>query len=96
MMAQNVLSRYCSTHPTSASVEKKWIIELRNGKIFVRLNLSDILKSPPRDDVVEADGGAFIGGNGILHKEVPARVANITSHNQMTKNHTQISTQVHI
>ena len=50
---------------------EKGIIELRNGKICVRHNLSDILKAPPRDNVVEADGGAFLGGDEILQKEVP-------------------------
>ena len=74
---------------------EKGIIELRNGKICVRHKLSDLLKAPPRDDVVEADGGAFLGGNGILQKEAPDRVANITSHNQTTTNHTKILTQVH-
>ena len=49
-------------------MSEKGIIELRNGNICVRHNLSDILKAPPSDDVVEADGGAFIGGNGILQK----------------------------
>ena len=63
---------------------------------FVRHNLSDILKAPPRDDVVEVDGGAFLGGNGVLQKEVPDRVVNITSHNKKTTNHRKILTQVHI
>ena len=45
---------------------EKGIVELRNGNICVRNNMSDILKAPPRDDVVEADGGAFLGGVGIL------------------------------
>ena len=36
---------------------EKVIIELRNGNIFVRQKLSDLLKAPPRDDVVEAAGG---------------------------------------
>ena len=84
----------CSPPPISASV-RKVIIELRNGKIFVRHNLSDIPKAPPRDYVVEADGGAFLGGNDILQKEVPDRVVNITSHNQTTTSHTKILTQVH-
>ena len=44
----------------------KGIIELRNGNICVRHNLSDLLKAPSRDNVVEADGGAFMGGNVIL------------------------------
>ena len=74
---------------------EKGIIELRNGKNCVRHNLSDITEAPPRDDVVEADGGAFLGGNGILQKEVPYRVANITSHNKTTNNHMKILTQVH-
>ena len=60
---------------------EKGIIEIKNGKICVRYNLSDLIKAPPRDDVVEADGGAFLGGNGILKKEVSDRVANTTSHN---------------
>ena len=47
---------------------EKGIIEIRNGKIFVRHNLSYLLKAPPRDDVVELDGGAFLGGNVILQK----------------------------
>ena len=71
------------------------LIELNIGNIYVRHNLSDLIKAPPRDDVVEADGGAFLGGKGILQKEVPDRVANITIHNQMTTNHTKIITQVH-
>ena len=74
---------------------EKGVIELRNGRICVRHNLSDILKAPPRDDVVEADGGTFMGVNGILQKEVPAIVANITIHNQTTTNHKKILTQVH-
>ena len=47
---------------------EKGIIELRNGNICVRQKLSDLLKVPLRDDVVEADGGAFLGGNGVLQK----------------------------
>ena len=74
---------------------EKRITEIRNGKICVRNNLSDLLKAPPIDDVVEADGGTFLGGNGILQKEVPSRVSNIKSHNQTTTNHTKILTQVH-
>ena len=74
---------------------EKGIIELSNIKICVRHNLSDLLKAPLRDDVVEADGGAFLGGNEILQKEVPDRVANIISHNQTTTNYTKILTQVH-
>ena len=74
---------------------EKGIIEPRNGKIFVRHNLSDLLKATTRYDVVDTDGGAFMGGNGILQKEVPCRVANITSHNQSAINHTKILTQVH-
>ena len=74
----------------------KGVIGIRNGNIFVRHNLSDIIKAPPRDDVVKADGGDFMGGNGILKKEVPDRVAKITSHNQTTTNHTKIITQFHI
>ena len=65
------------------------------GNVFVRNNLSDLLKAPPRDDVVEADWGSFLGGNGVIQKEVPDRVFNITSHNQMTTNHTKILTQFH-
>ena len=71
------------------------IIELSNGNICVRHNLIDIIKEPPIDDVVEADGGAFMGGNGIIKKEVPDRVTNITIHNQTKTNHTQKLTQVH-
>ena len=40
---------------------EKWIIELSNLKIYVRHNLSDLLKAPPINYVVEAVGGAFIG-----------------------------------
>ena len=75
---------------------EKGIIELRNGKICVRHNMSDLLKVPPRDDVVEAYGIYFLGGNVIIQKEVPDRVANITIHNQTTTNHTKIINQVHI
>ena len=53
--------------------------------------MSDILKVPPIYDVVEVDGGAFLGGNVILQKELPGRVANITIHNQTTTNHTKYS-----
>ena len=73
----------------------KVIIELSNGNIFIRYNLSDILKMPPRDDVVEADWGAFLGVNGILQKEVTDKVVNITSHNKTTTNNTKILAQVH-
>ena len=52
-------------HPT---LLEKGIIELRNGKICVRLKLTDLVKAPTRDDVIEADGGAFLVGNGILKK----------------------------
>ena len=72
------------------------IIELSNVKICVRHNLSGLLKAPPVDDVVEADGRDFLGGNEILQKEVPDRVENITIHNQMTTNHTKVLTQFHI
>ena len=48
---------------------EKGIIELSNGKIFVRRNLSDLLKVTPRDDVVEADGGAFLGVMGYFKKK---------------------------
>ena len=72
------------------------IIEIRNGKICARHNLSDIIKAPPIDELVGAGGGTFLGGDGILQKEVPYRVSNITSHNQTTTNHTKILTQVHI
>ena len=75
---------------------EKGIIELSHGKICVRHNLSDLLKDSPRDDMVEAYGVAFLGVNGVLQKEVPDRVANRTSHNQTTNNHTKILTQVHI
>ena len=44
------------------------LVELSNGNICVIDNLSDLLKSPNRDDVDEADGGAFLGVNGILQK----------------------------
>ena len=44
------------------------IIELMNGMIFVKHNLSDLLKAPPRGDVIEAYGGPFLGGYGILQK----------------------------
>ena len=40
---------------------EKGVIELRNVNICVKHNLSDLLKPPPRDDVVEADGGNFMG-----------------------------------
>ena len=46
----------------------KGIFELMNGKIFAIHNLIDVLKAPPRDDVVEADGGSFLGGSWILQK----------------------------
>ena len=72
------------------------LIELRNGNISIKHNLSDLIKAPPSDDRVEAAGCAFLGGNGILKKEVPDRVDNITSHNQTKTNHTKILTQVHI
>ena len=75
---------------------EKWIIKLRNGKIFVSHNLSDLLQEPPRDDVVEGDGGTFLKGNGVLQKEVPDIMANITSHNQTATNHMKTLTQVHI
>ena len=48
---------------------EKGIIELRNGNIFVRHKTSDLLKAPTRDDVVEADGGAFLGVMGSLKKK---------------------------
>ena len=60
---------------------EKGIIELRNGNICVIHNLSDLLMAPPRDDLVEADRGAFLGVYGVFKKEAPDRVANITSHN---------------
>ena len=41
---------------------EKRIIKLRNGIIFVRRNLTDIPKAPPRDEVVEAGGGGISGG----------------------------------
>ena len=82
-------------HPPPQMSPKIQLIEVRNGKICVRYNLSDLLKAPPRNDVVESDGDAFLGGNGVLQKEVPNRVANITIHNQTTSNHTKILTQVH-
>ena len=63
MMGQNVLPLLLHLY-----LLEKRIIELRNGKICVIHNLSDLLKAPPRDDMVEADGGAFMGGNGILQK----------------------------
>ena len=94
MMGQNVPPCSCSTPPASTYVVRG-IIELRNGKICVRHNLSDLLKAPPRYDVVEADGGVFLGGNDILQKEVSDRVAKITSHNQTTTNHTKLINQVH-
>ena len=72
------------------------LIEIRNCKICVKHNLTDLLKALPRDDVVEVDGGAFLGGNGILQKEFPNRLANITSHNQTTINHMKIITQEQI
>ena len=40
---------------------EKGIIELVNGENFIRHNMGDILKAPPRYDVVEADGGLFPG-----------------------------------
>ena len=74
---------------------EKGIIEISNGKISVRRNLSDLLKAPPRDDVVEADESSFMGGNGIIQKLVPDRVDNITSHNKTTPNHMKILTHFH-
>ena len=56
------------THLLHLPMLEKGIIELRNGKICVRHNLGDILKVPPRYDGVEADGGAFLRGNGLLKK----------------------------
>ena len=50
---------------------KTQLIELSNGKICVRHNLGDLLKAPPRDYVVEVDGGTFLGGDGILKKISP-------------------------
>ena len=47
---------------------EKGIIELSNGKICVRHNLSNLLKPTSRDDVVEADGDAFLWDNGMLQK----------------------------
>ena len=47
---------------------EKGIIEIRNGNICVGHNLSDLIKAPPGDDVVESDKGAFLGSNGILQK----------------------------
>ena len=44
------------------------IIELSTGKIYVRHTLSHLIKAPNRDYVFDADGGAFMGGNGILQK----------------------------
>ena len=64
-MAQHVPPLSCSTSTASTSVGKG-IIEIRNGQICVRHNLSDILKVPPIDDMVVADGGDFLGGNGII------------------------------
>ena len=45
--------------------------------------------------MVEADGGTFLGVNGVVQKELPYRVANITSHNQTPTNHTKILTKFH-
>ena len=70
---------------------EKGTIEIRNGNICVRHILSDLLKATPRDDVVEADGGAFLGGNEILQKGESDRVDKIKSHNQTTTNHKKYS-----
>ena len=74
---------------------EKRIIEIRNGKIWERHNLSELIKVPPRYDVVDIDGGAFLGGNGMLQKEVPNEVSKITAHNQTATNHTKILTKVY-
>ena len=46
-------------------VPKIQLIDLRSSRIFLRRNLGDLLKAPPRDYVFETDGGAFLGGIGI-------------------------------
>ena len=75
-------------------VLKIQLIELRNGMSCVIHNLSEI-KVPPREDVIKAYGGAFLGGYGILQKDIPERVANITSHYKKTTNPKKILTQFH-
>ena len=75
---------------------KNHLAELSNGNICVIHNLRDIFKASPRDNVVEVDGCEFLGCNGILQKQVPERVANITSHIQTTTSHTKTLTEVHI
>ena len=45
---------------------KEGIIELKNSNIFVKHNMVDLLNALPRDDVVEADGVSFLGGDGVL------------------------------
>ena len=47
---------------------EKGTIEHRNGNIFVIYSMSGLLKVPHIDDVVEADGGAFMEGNDVLQK----------------------------
>ena len=47
---------------------EKGVIILRNWTICVGHGMSDLLKAPPRYDVIEADGGAFLGCNEILQK----------------------------
>ena len=67
MMGQHV-HRVLVTPLLNMPPLEKGIIELMNGNIFVRHKPSDLLKSPPRDDVFEVDDGTFMGGNGILQK----------------------------
>ena len=55
--------------------------------------MGDILKEPPRYDVVETDGGNFWGCNEILQKEVPDRVANVARHDNTTTNQTEVLTE---
>ena len=53
---------------------EKGIIELRNGNICVIHNLSDLLKSLPRDGVVDANEGAFFGGEWYHSKRSPLQI----------------------
>ena len=82
-------------HGLVLCLKLKGIIELINVKIFAIHNMSDLLKAYPINDVVEVDGCAFLGGYGVVKKEVLDIVANITSNNQTKTNHTNILTQFH-
>ena len=66
---------------------------LWNHEICVVYGLSDLLKAPLIYDVIESYEGAFWGYNGILQKEFPDRVANVTLHDEMTTNHAEVLTK---